>query len=446
MEPRLSAEPRVHPITRWLDRASATAFSSYTVVAAFSVYFCMYAFRKPYTAATYEGTSELPGLPPMDTKVLFIIAQVLGYCLSKFLGIKIIAEMTRRGRGLAILACIGVAEGSLLLFAVTPAPWSAVWLFLNGLPLGLVWGLVFGFLEGRRVSEVLGAGLSASFIVASGATKSVGVWLMNQGVTEQWMPFATGLLFILPMLLFVRMLSLVPPPSAADEALRTRREPMDKQARAAFVSAHGPGLIFLTLLYMGLTAYRDFRDNFTRELWDAMGAGDQAAIYTQTEIIVAAAVLVSLATIMAIRRNRVALLAVQVIMLGGSVLIGVSTLAFEAGHITPLTWMTLIGTGLYLGYVPYGCVLFDRLIAALGEVANAGFLIYIADAFGYLGSVAVLLFKTFAQPGLSWLEFFVDFSYATSILCTACFLVAIGYFARQLAPEPALPVPVEEAS
>ncbi|MEZ4267477.1 MAG: DUF5690 family protein [Myxococcota bacterium] len=441
----MSADGREHPITRWLDRASAAAFTSYTVVAAFSVYFCMYAFRKPYTAATYEGTSEIPGLPPMDTKVLFIIAQLIGYCISKFLGIKIIAEMTRRGRGLAILACIGIAEGSLALFAVTPAPYSAFWLFLNGLPLGLVWGLVFGFLEGRRVSEVLGAGLSASFIVASGATKSAGIWFMNQGVTEQWMPFVTGLAFLLPMLFFVRMLSLVPPPTAADEALRTRREPMDRAARAAFIRAHGPGLIFLTVLYIGLTAYRDFRDNFTRELWDAMGAGDQAAVYTQTEIIVAVAVLASLATIMAIRRNRMALLAVQGIMLGGSILIGASTLAFEAGHITPLTWMTLIGTGLYLGYVPYGCVLFDRLIAALGEVANAGFLIYVADAFGYLGSVAVLLYKTFAEPQLSWLEFFVTFSYATSILCTACFVVAIAYFSRQLAPEPALALPAEEA-
>jgi hypothetical protein len=431
----LRVDEREHPVTRWLGGASAAVFTSYTVVAAFSVYFCMYAFRKPFTAATYEGTTELPGLPPMDTKVLFIIAQLLGYCLSKFLGIKIIAEMTRRGRGIAILVCIAVAEGSLGLFALTPAPYSAIWLFLNGLPLGLVWGLVFGFLEGRRVSEVLGAGLSASFIVASGATKSVGIWVMNQGVTETWMPFVTGLAFVVPMLLFVRMLALVPPPSAADESQRVRREPMDRAARNAFVRAHGPGLVLLTLLYMGLTAYRDFRDNFTRELWDAMGAGEQASVYTQTELVVAVAVLVSLATIMAIRRNRVALLAVQFIMLGGALLIGLSTLAFQAGAITPLTWMTLIGTGLYLGYVPYGCVLFDRLIAALGESANAGFLIYFADAFGYLGSVVVLLYKTFGQADLSWIDFFVTFSYATSILCTVCFVLAIAYFARQLAPE-----------
>ena len=41
-----------------------------------------------------------------------------------------------------------------------------------------VMALVFSFLEGRRVSEILGAGLSVSFIVSSGVVKSVGKWLM----------------------------------------------------------------------------------------------------------------------------------------------------------------------------------------------------------------------------------------------------------------------------
>ena len=33
-----------------------------------------------------------------------------------------------------------------------------VWLFVNGLPLGMVFGLVIGFLEGRKVTEALSAG------------------------------------------------------------------------------------------------------------------------------------------------------------------------------------------------------------------------------------------------------------------------------------------------
>ena len=76
--------------------------------------------------------------------------------------------------------------------------------------------------------------------------------------------------------------------------------------------------------------------------------------------------------------------------------------------------MILVGTGLYLAYVPYGCVLFDRLIAAVGAVGTAGFLIYVTDAFGYLGSVTLLLYKNFGHADLSWLDFFIAFSYVTS--------------------------------
>ena len=66
-------------------------------------------------------------------------------------------------------------------------------MFLNGLPLGMIWGLVFGFMEGRRTSEVLGAVLCASFIVSSGAVKSVGKLLLaHWHVSPFWMPAAVG--------------------------------------------------------------------------------------------------------------------------------------------------------------------------------------------------------------------------------------------------------------
>jgi hypothetical protein len=55
-------------------------------------------------------------------------------------------------------------------------------------------------------------------------------------------------------------------------------------------------------------------------------------------------------------------------------------------------------------------------------------MIYMTDAFGYLGSVGLMLFKTFGNPEISWLNFFIQLSYATSILCTTCFLLSYVYF------------------
>jgi hypothetical protein len=86
--------------------------------------------------------------------------------------------------------------------------------------------------------------------------------------------------------------------------------------------------------------------------------------------------------------------------------------------------------GLYLGYVPINCVLFDRLIAAIGQAATAGFLIYVADASGYAGSVALMLYKNFGSPELSWLTFFIQASYVMSIGCMALFGASALWFKR----------------
>lgn len=69
---------------------------------------------------------------------------------------------------------------------------------------------------------------------------------------------------------------------------------------------------------------------------------------------------------------------------------------------------------------------FDRFIGAFKIKGNAGFLIYIADAFGYLGSVIILLFKNFGQTNLSWLAFFIKGAYVlagTGILITISTMV-----------------------
>jgi hypothetical protein len=415
-------------VTRWLSRAPAAVLTSYAIVAAFSVYFCMYAFRKPFAAGAFADAVDFPGLPPLKYKALLIIAQVLGYCVSKFAGIKVVSELSPAKRAWAILVCIGVAEAALALFGLVPRPWGAVCLVVNGLPLGMVWGLVYGFLEGRRVSDVLGAALASSFIVSSGFVKSVGLWLLAKGVPEHWMPVVTGLIFFPFLLAFVVMLAKLPPPSAEDERQCVRREPMNATARRAFFKAYAPGLVSLTFLYFFLTAYRDFRDNFAPEIWRALGYADTPSILTTSEVIVTVGVLVVLGALMAIRNSRTALLVVHVAMMAGAALVGLATLAFRMGWLGPAPWMILVGLGLYMAYVPYNCILFDRLIGAVGVVGTAGFLIYVSDAFGYLGSVALLLYKEFGQPNLSWLEFFTGFSYFTSALCVVCFVASLGYF------------------
>ncbi|MDH5675592.1 MAG: DUF5690 family protein [Myxococcales bacterium] len=419
--------PPSSPITRWLERRGDAAIVLYGSVAAFGAYFCMYAFRKPFAAGSYEGL-EAFGL---DLKTALVVAQVLGYALSKFASIKLLSELPSARRLALLLSLIAVAELGLLGLVVLPPELKVVALFVNGLPLGAVWGLVFSFLEGRRTSEILGATLSMSYIVASGAVKSVGRALMEAGVPELAMPAVTGALFLPAFATLCWLLSRLPAPDAGDHRARSPRSPMQRQQRLEFLRRHALGLFCLTALYVALTAFRDFRDNYAIELWSALGRGAEPAILTTAELPVAASVMLALALIFLVRDNRRALLTTHAIMLAGSLLILGSTLLFTESFIEGSTWMVLVGSGLYLGYVPFGCVLFDRLMALTRSPGTAVFMIYVTDAAGYAGSVCLLLFKRFASPDLPWLSFFTSLSLLTGAACALGVLASALYFGRE---------------
>ena len=426
------------PFTRWLERQSAVVFGLVAIAASFTTYFCMYAVRKPFSAGTFAGTFDVPGLGALDHKPLLVLSQLLGYTLSKFLGIKIVSEMSSNQRALVLLGLMSAALATLAGFAVTPAPWHAVWLFLNGIPLGMVWGLVFSFLEGRRTTEALAAGLSASYVLADGAVKSVGKEVMSAGVVEVWMPFVTGALFFPPLLAAVWVLARLPSPNADDVAARQVREPMDGPTRARFLQTYLPGLGALMLLHLLLTAFRDFSSSFEADLWRELGYAEASELFTTTKVPVTLAVLLALGTLFLIRSNRRAMASIYGVMLFGSALIGGATLARQAGALDAVGWMITVQLGIYLAYVPFGSALFERMIVALGERGNAGFLIYLVDAFGYLGSVGVTLYKTFggssaANSSTPYLDFYTTFSLMTSALCVVCFGFALWFFDRPAA-------------
>ncbi|HRW99763.1 MAG TPA: DUF5690 family protein, partial [Cyclobacteriaceae bacterium] len=278
-------------------------------------------------------------------------------------------------------------------------------------------------------TEALGAGLSTSFIFASGFSRSTGAYIMQEWhVSEFWMPFVTCCIFILPLVLFLWILDQVPAPSSLDEQMRTKRTPMNKEARVNFIKSFFPGIVLFVVAYMLLTAYRDFRDNFSAEIWTSLHYTNSPQIFTITEVPVAIAVLIIMASIMFIKSNRVALVVNHVIILAGMIIIGWSTYLFEVGSLQAPIWMVLIGLGLYMGYVPFNSIFFERLLAAFRYTGTVGFVMYVADAFGYLGSVGVMFFKEFGFANLSWLSFFMKAGYATSIVGCLLTFGSLVYF------------------
>src|SRR5579863_3213724 len=327
---------RISGIKAWLQRSPGWVFVLYVSLTSFTVYASMYGFRKPYTAASFDGFA----IGPFHYKVILVIAQTIGYTLSKFFGIRFIAGMEPAKRAGFIVKLVLTAWISLLLFGLVPAPYNFVFMFINGLPLGMVWGLVFGFLEGRRTTELMGAILSTSFIFASGLAKTVGKsLLLFAGVSEFWMPFVAGAVFIGPLLLATWLLKQTPPPTAEDIAMRTIRRPMGKEQRRNFLRIFGLALIPIIIAYAILTVLRDFTEDFANELWTETGYSNNADVFANTSTIVSLIVLAVIGGFFLIRNNYRAFLLSNGIIVVGFTLAAGATVAYHFHLISPVVWI-----------------------------------------------------------------------------------------------------------
>ena len=93
--------------------------------------------------------------------------------------------------------------------------------------------------------------------------------------------------------------------------------------------------------------------------------------------------------------------------------------------------MTLVGLGLYMVYIPFNAVFFDRLISTFKYASNVGFLIYIADSFGYVGSIGVLASKEIFKVQLNWVTFFSSRVIILSVVGIVLTLSSLYYFSRK---------------
>jgi hypothetical protein len=378
----------------------------WAIIAAFGTYFCMYMYRKPFTVAAFKQETLAAGVDGnWDQKAVLVSAQVIGYLISKIIGIRVVSEADRGRRAWMILGLIAAALASLLLFAVVPTSWQAPCMFLNGLPLGMVFGLVLGSLEGRQMTEALAAGLCASFILAGGVAKTVGQQLLDftqqrlqwsLAESERWMPFLAGLVFLIPICFFVWMLHQVPPPTQMDQVARSPRDPMRKEDRWRILKTYSVGIGAIAGMYLLLSILRSLRDDFAREILTGLGATIKSSDYASIDFWVMLVATLANASAVFMKDNRKALqLAFATCSVGFAVI-----LASILGHrfwfsLSPAMLMVLIGAGLYLPYVAVHTTVFERIIACTRDRANVGFMMYVADSVGYLGYAILILAKNF---------------------------------------------------
>src|SRR5262249_25601696 len=107
--------------------------------------------------------------------------------------------------------------------------------------------------------------------------------------------------------------------------------------------------------------------------------------------------------------------------------------AHTRGLIDPFTFMVLLGLGLYLPYVAVHTTIFERLIAMTRDRGNLGYLLYIADAAGYLGFAALVLARGWLPVQSDPLRFFMGTWWAIGVLTLISLAAGWFYFGARAA-------------
>lgn len=308
-------------------------------------------------------------------------------------------------------------------FGLLEAPYNVAAMFVNGLSLGCTWGVIFSFIEGRKVTDILASLFGVSMVFSSGVAKSFGLFAMNEMQIDQfWMPAVIGG-FALPLLVFMGyMLKRLPQPTAEDIALRNERVVLDGKGRVALFRKYAP---ILTLLFIGnfmLLVLRDIKEDFLVNILDM--SNQSSWLFARIDTIVTLIILGIFALFAFFRSNIRALLWLMTLVIAGCLTMTYVSFHYETLDLKPVTWLFIQSLSLYIAYLTFQTIFFDRFIACFRIKGNVGFFIALIDFIGNLGTVTLLSTKEFLNIELEWFTLFNHIAGFVGATCSILFIVA----------------------
>lgn len=402
-------------------------------------YSLVYALRKPFTAASFSDAEFFN----IDYKVAVTISQILGYVISKFIGIKLISELKSEERFKFILTSVLLAEASLILFGLLSTPYNVAAMFLNGLSLGCMWGVIFSFIEGRRMTDILASLLGVSMVISSGTAKSVGLYVMNHlHVSEFWMPALIGAVALPLLLLLGYALNKLPEPTKEDIAMKSERETLNGKQRWELFRSYMPFLTMLFVANIAIVILRDIKEDFLVNIIDVSAFSPW--LFAQIDSVVTLIILVIFGLMVLVKDNLKALSVLFGLIITGMIVMSVVSFGQERMQLSPVIWLFIQSLCLYIAYLTFQTIFFDRFIACFKIRGNVGFFIVTTDFLGYTGTVVVLVLKEFCSPDINWASFYNQFAGYVGIFCCITFVCSFVYLHQRFRKETGVTVPREE--
>lgn len=404
--------------------------------AALLSYSLVYALRKPFTAASFENAEFFD----MDYKVVVTISQILGYVVSKFIGIKLISELQSEERFKFILTSVLLAEASLILFGLLSTPFNVAAMFLNGLSLGCMWGVIFSFIEGRRVTDILASLLGVSMVISSGTAKSVGLYVMNHlHVSEFWMPALIGAVALPLLLLLGWALNKLPEPNKEDIAMKSERETLNGKQRWELFKSFMPFLSMLFIANIAIVVLRDIKEDFLVNIIDVSAYSPW--LFAQIDSVVTLIILGIFGLMVLVKDNLKALSVLFGLIIAGMIVMSVVSFGQQQLRLSPVIWLFIQSLCLYIAYLTFQTIFFDRFIACFRIRGNVGFFIVTTDFLGYTGTVLVLVLKEFCNPDIDWAVFYNQFAGYVGIFCCVTFVCSFVYLHQRFRKETGVTAP-----
>lgn len=407
--------------------------------AALLSYSLVYALRKPFTAASFENVEFFD----MDYKVVVTISQILGYVISKFIGIKLISELKPEERFKFILTSVLLAEASLILFGLLSTPFNVAAMFLNGLSLGCMWGVIFSFIEGRRVTDILASLLGVSMVISSGTAKSVGLYVMNHfQVSEFWMPALIGTVALPLLLLLGWALNKLPEPNKEDIAMKSERETLNGKQRWELFKSFMPFLSMLFVANIAIVVLRDIKEDFLVNIIDVSAYSPW--LFAQIDSVVTLIILGIFGLMVLVKDNLKALSVLFGLIITGMIVMAVVSFGQQQLQLSPVVWLFVQSLCLYIAYLTFQTIFFDRFIACFRIRGNVGFFIVTTDFLGYTGTVLVLVLKEFCNPDVDWAVFYNRLAGYVGIFCCVTFICSFVYLHQRFRKETGVTAAREE--
>jgi len=353
-------------------------------------------------AKDHADTSEWPRLFNLEWKPLMIVAFGLGYSLGKIPATFLFSSVAvwRRLRLMTIIVIVSFLL-MVAFYSLLPLLYVAVGLVVGAMPLSVLYGVVGQYLEGRSRTEVLVSSLGASMMLGAPLSRFLAQLLSEHGVSPDYAPTWLGLAFMPITLLAMLVLDTVPPPTATDAAKRSERNPADMAAAWEFVRTHKLGCLMITLTYMVICAFRNYRDYFASDIYSSALKGDlQSWHFLVLEFPSTIVVFFAISWISREKDNVRALMWISLLVAIGAMLCIVATVLYQRkdvlnGGTGGVVWIMVVIAGTYLMYIPFGFVLQDRLVAVFELGTTAIVLINAIDVFGQLASLGVVLYREY---------------------------------------------------